>query len=174
MRGNAVNSINAKSKDAGVRLGNKRRIGRECTGARPTDNPECSRVRIIFAHGMPHFTHLLLTLSLTVASSAALAQRTGTTGQLADDLCGCMGNIDLKSDDRTFDLAVKHCLNEAVVKHPEEALSLLHRFPDEQQKAYLLGLLIGGTLERSCSQYPAVKERLRSLNAPVPPEKPST
>jgi hypothetical protein len=85
-----------------------------------------------------------------------------------------MGKIDLKSDDRTFGLAVKHCLNEAVVKHPEEALALLHRFPDERQKAYLLGLLIGGTLERSCSQYPAVKERLRSLNAPAPPEKPST
>ena len=85
-----------------------------------------------------------------------------------------MGDIDLKSDDRTFDLAVKHCLNEAVMKHPEEALALLHRFPDERQKAYLLGLLIGGTLERTCSQFPAVKERLRSLNGPVPTQKPST
>ena len=85
-----------------------------------------------------------------------------------------MGNIDLKSDDSTFDLAVKHCFNEAVVKHPEEALALLHRFPDEQRKAYLLGLLLGGTLERTCSQFPAVKERLRSLNEPDPPEKPRT
>ncbi|MEO8733110.1 MAG: hypothetical protein ABI373_02140 [Flavobacteriales bacterium] len=123
---------------------------------------------------MPHLPHLFLALSFVVASSAAFAQRTGPSGQLADDLCGCMGNIDLKSDDRTFDLAVKHCLNEAVVKHPEEALALLYRYPDERQKAYLLGLLIGGTLERSCSQYPAVKERLRSLNTPVTQQKPST
>ena len=85
-----------------------------------------------------------------------------------------MGSIDLASDDRTFDIAVKHCLNEAVVKHPEEVLSLLHRYPDERQKAYLLGLLIGGTLDRSCSQYPAVKERLRSLSTPVPRSRPST
>lgn len=123
---------------------------------------------------MPHLSHLFLALSLALASATAFAQRTGPPGRLAEDLCGCMGNIDLKSDDRTFDLEVKHCLNEAVVDHPEEALSLLHRFPDERQKAYLLGLLIGGTLERSCSQYPAVKERLRSLDAPAPPEKPST
>jgi hypothetical protein len=123
---------------------------------------------------MPYLLNTLAALALVCACSAAYGQRVDSPSHLTDDLCGCMGSIDLSSDDRTFDLAVKHCLNKAVVEHPGEVLSLLHRYPDERQKAYLLGLLIGGTLDRTCSQYPAVKERLRSLSAPLPPSRPST
>ncbi|MBK6892767.1 MAG: hypothetical protein IPH00_06435 [Flavobacteriales bacterium] len=42
-------------------------------------------------------------------------------------------------------------------------LEILHRFPDQDQRIYLLGLLLGGALDRSCPQYPLIKERLREL-----------
>lgn len=106
---------------------------------------------------------LLLAFVLTGMVLSASGQQVLPPSHLAKDLCSCMGDIDPTSDDRSFDLAVRHCLNTAVMQHSGEVLEILHRFPDQDQRIYLLGLLLGGALDRSCPQYPLIKERLREL-----------
>lgn len=114
---------------------------------------------------MSLLTHLRLVLVLTFTGVVLCVsgQRAVPPSHLANDLCSCMGDIDPSSDDRSFDLAVRHCLNTAVMQHSGEVLEILHRFPDQDQRIYLLGLLLGGALDRSCPQYPLIKERLHEL-----------
>ena len=107
--------------------------------------------------------HLVLVIAFTGVVLSVSGQRVVPPSHLAKDLCSCMGEIDPSSDDRSFDLAVRRCLNAAVMQHSGEVLEILHRFPDQDQRVYLLGLLLGGTLDRSCPQYPLIKERLREL-----------
>ncbi|MEO5584101.1 MAG: hypothetical protein ABIQ75_01480 [Flavobacteriales bacterium] len=107
--------------------------------------------------------HLVLVIAFTGVVLSVPGQRVVPPSHLAKDLCSCMGEIDPSSDDRSFDLAVRHCLNAAVMQHSGEVLEILHRFPDQDQRVYLLGLLLGGALDRSCPQYPLIKERLREL-----------
>lgn len=117
---------------------------------------------------------LLLAIAMSVIGTAASGQQATPPSKLADDLCSCMGTIDPSSDDRTFNLAVRHCLNTSMVQHSEEVVEILRRFPAQDRKIYLLGLLLGGSLERSCPQYPLVKDRLRSLVPPPPEPGPNT
>lgn len=112
---------------------------------------------------LPSRLHLALTIVLAGAMLSVSGQQAIPTSHLANDLCACMGDIDPHSDNRSFDLAVRHCLNTAVMQHSGEVLEILHRFPDQNQRIYLLGLLLGGALDRSCPQYPLIKERLREL-----------
>lgn len=79
---------------------------------------------------------------------------------MAGDLCNCIGTIDPHSDDHTFDLAVRQCLNAAMKDHMEEVIGLMRRFPAQDRRYYLLGLLLGSSLDRTCPQYPLVKDRL--------------
>ena len=106
---------------------------------------------------------LLLLLALTASVGKVSAQYVDPPSRMADDLCACMGTIDPTSDVRTFDLAVRHCLNSTIVQHSGEVIELMRRFPAQDRKFYLLGYLIGGSLDRSCPQYPLVKDRLRLM-----------
>ncbi len=106
---------------------------------------------------------LVLAFVLTGVVLSASGQRAVPPSHLANDLCSCMGEINPSSDDRSFDLAVRHCLNTAVMQHSGDVLEILHRFPDQDQRIYFLGLLLGGALDRRCPQYPLIKERLREL-----------
>lgn len=118
--------------------------------------------------------HLVLAFVFTGMALCASGQRAVPPSHLANDLCSCMGEIKPSSDDRSFDLAVRHCLNNAVMQHSGEVLDILHRFPDQNQRVYLLGLLLGGALDRSCPQYPLIKERLRELGSKDTRTGPST
>ena len=109
-------------------------------------------------------------LRLLLASIALIGLCTGSQAQqaippthLAEDICSCMGAINPESDDRTFDLAVRHCLNTAMRAHSGEVIELMRRFPAQDRRYYLLGLLLGSSLDKSCPQYPWVKDRLRPL-----------
>ena len=113
---------------------------------------------------MANFAYVPISLISLLTGTAACCKRVAVPALLADDLCGCMGQIDVNSNDRIFGEAVKHCMNEAVTKHPEEVISLMQGYRDQRQRAYLLGVLIGGITDRTCWEYPAVKERQRSLN----------
>ena len=97
----------------------------------------------------------------------ASGQQATPPSTLADDLCSCVGTIDPTSSDHLFDLAVRHCLNKSMTQHSGEVIEIMRRFPGQDGKFFLLGLLLGGALDRSCPQYPAVKDRLRTLLQPV-------
>lgn len=118
--------------------------------------------------------HLVLVFAFTGVVLSVSGQRVLPPSHLANDLCSCMGDINPASDDRSFDLAVRHCLNTALMQHSGEVIEILHRFPDQDQRIYLLGLLLGGALDRSCPQYPLIKERLLELGSKDPRPRPST
>lgn len=82
---------------------------------------------------------------------------------LAEDLCACLGRVDPESNNRTFELAVRHCLNAAVTGRSEEMTELLGRHPAQDRRFFLLGLVLGSALDRSCPEYPLVKDRLRLM-----------
>ncbi len=103
---------------------------------------------------------LIMLVGLSTISSA---QQAIPPPRLAEDICSCMGSINPASDDRTFDLAVRHCLNTAMRAHSGEVIELMRRFPAQDRRFYLLGLLLGSSLDKSCPQYPWVKDRLRTM-----------
>ncbi|MCC6841149.1 MAG: hypothetical protein IT230_13410 [Flavobacteriales bacterium] len=102
----------------------------------------------------------LTTVLLLGFSAASRAQQAVPPAHLADALCSCMGSIDPQSDDRSFDLAVRHCLSTAMMTHSGEVIELMRRYPSQDRQLYLLGLLLGGALDRSCPDYPLIRERL--------------
>lgn len=110
----------------------------------------------------------ILCFALLAFALRASAQQTSPPSALADDLCACIGTIDPRSDDPTFDLAVRHCLNASMMQHSREVIEIMRRFPARDRGYYVLGLVLGSSLDKSCPQYPLVKERLRSLHAPPP------
>lgn len=118
--------------------------------------------------------HHVVVLVFSGAVLSVSGQRAHPPSHLANALCSCMGDINPTSDDRTFDLAVRHCLNTALMRHSGEVVEILHRFPDPGQRVYLLGRLLGGALDRSCPQYPLIKERLLELGPKDAPTGTST
>lgn len=89
---------------------------------------------------------------------------------LMNDLCGCMSAVDLRSDDRSVEIGVRDCLENAVVEHPAEVHALLQRTPTAGSKAFQLGSALGGNLLRVCEPFRAVKARLQQM----PPRKQGT
>lgn len=121
------------------------------------------------------FATLVLACSLMLfAASRSHAQRTAGVPLLTEDLCGCIAAIDLRTDDRAVNTSVRNCLEEAVVRHPGEVLSLLDRYPQRGDKAYVLGLVLGGALENGCAPFGAVKARLRQMPGQGSLKKPGT
>ncbi|MBS1941018.1 MAG: hypothetical protein JST38_09095 [Bacteroidetes bacterium] len=96
------------------------------------------------------------------------AQQATPPGHLADAICTCMGTIDPAADNRSFDLAVRHCLNTAMREHSGEVIELMGRFPVQDRRYYILGIVLGSSLDKACPQYPLVRDRLRSLFDPAP------
>lgn len=102
----------------------------------------------------------LITLALLATAHQVSAQRLSPPAPMTDELCSCLGTISGHSTDRELDLAVRLCLNTALSKHAGEVIELLRRYPGQDRPYYLLGLLLGGALERTCPQYPLIKERM--------------
>ena len=117
---------------------------------------------------------LLVLIALFGHAWAATAQYGKGPLSLADDLCACIGSIDPGANDNDFKLAVRHCLNTTIMGHPHEVIGLLSRYPAMDRNVYLLGLLLGETLDRTCPQYPLLKGRLRTLQLSGAASNPST
>ncbi len=120
------------------------------------------------------YRYLLLFLTTFGTCSILSAQHVVPPSTLAEELCSCMGEINADSNDRNFDLALRHCLNTAVIQHSGEVIELLRRYPEQDRKFFMLGLVLGGALDRSCPQYPLVKDRLRLMLDPANRKLPST
>lgn len=117
---------------------------------------------------------ILILATLLLLAGAVRAQHAQPPSAMADDLCECLGTINGSENDRNFDLAVRHCLNTMVVKHSHEVIGLLQRYPMQDRRFYLLGLLLGSALDRTCPQYPLIKDRLQLLQEEHPPTPPTT
>lgn len=112
-----------------------------------------------------HRFHPRLFLSATLALVLHVAQAQGPKEppRVADDLCGCVSSIDPKASDRSVSAAVRICLEEAVVRHPGEVLSLLERAPQQGTRAYQLGLVLGDVLQRDCPGFSLIQTRLQLM-----------
>lgn len=97
-----------------------------------------------------------------LAPVAALAQ-SDKNDRLMDDLCTCISRIDAGASDARVDGGVRHCLEDAVVTHPGEVLDLLHDRPASANKAFDLGLALGGSLERDCPHFHLIRARLQQM-----------
>lgn len=113
-------------------------------------------------HRMSRLTIALLLITC-FRPGAAHAQADGQGPRLIDDLCVCMSAIDLKHDDRAVEGGVRDCLENAVVLHPSEVRALLHRQQGTSSKAFQLGSVLGGALERDCQGFRAVRARLQQM-----------
>ncbi len=107
-------------------------------------------------------------------TQAVCAQHAAPPSRLADDLCQCLGKLDPEAADAEFDPAVRACLNASVTDHPGEVIDLLRRYPTLDRKFYLLGLVLGSALDRSCPEYLQLKERLHQLRLPAQRSMPAT
>lgn len=114
---------------------------------------------------------LIILLALAPAGHAQHAQPPST---MPMELCECIGSIDLSGSDRDLDLAVRHCLNMVMAKHSREVVGLLQRYPGRDRAFFLLGQLLGSSLDRTCPQYLVIKDRLHLLVTDQPATLPST
>ncbi len=112
---------------------------------------------------MLSYRYFILFLAVYGSFSILSAQHVVPPSTLADELCSCMGAINPAGSDHNFDLAVRHCLNTAVNQHSGEVIELLRLYPEQDRKFFLLGLVLGSALDRSCPQYPLIKDRLRLM-----------
>jgi|GEM_PF-1952657 len=119
-------------------------------------------------------TRILFLLAWFSALGQVSAQHAVPPSYLAEELCACLGQVDPASNDRSFDLAVRLCLNTAVTKRSAEVTDLLRRYPVQDRRFFLLGLVLGSALDRSCPQYPLVKDRLRFMLQAENQDDPST
>lgn len=117
---------------------------------------------------------LIVLCTFWLLATETLAQHAEPPSALAGELCDCIGTIDVSGDERTFDLAVRHCLNTVVMKHSHEVIELWQQHPAQDRKFYMLGLLLGNALDRTCPQYPLIKERLQHLSMAPSSTPPST
>lgn len=85
-----------------------------------------------------------------------------------------MSAIPAQSEDALFTARVRQCLENAVVHHPSEVLDLLERYPEQRNKAYVLGLILGSTLEGRCAGFDLVKARLQQQQPRVPNDRKGT
>lgn len=112
----------------------------------------------------------LLLIALFLWNGQGAVAQNADRASLMSDLCGCMSDIDLNSDDRAVEAGVRDCLENAVVHHPAEVHTLLQRAPSAGSKAFQLGSALGGNLLRICEPFRAVKARLQQM----PPKKQGT
>ena len=106
-----------------------------------------------------------LVVLLSLFGTTARAQADGPTpSSLMNDLCGCMGAIDLRAGDRTVEQGVRDCLEEAVLRYPSEVYAVLQHTPEGGSKAFRLGTALGGHLLRVCEPFHAVKARLQQMS----------
>lgn len=145
---------------------------REGTGSEHVRDPGIGNRSNFTGSNMLPNPYFLLFIALFGSLSIASAQHVAPPSNLAEELCTCMGGINPDSNDRNFDLAVRQCLNAAVSQHSGEVIELLRRYPGQDRKFFMLGLVLGSALDRSCPQYPLVKDRLRlmlnSVNRNIP------
>lgn len=119
-----------------------------------------------------HLKHLLVIVALALPLSALRAQ--DGAPRVADDLCSCISRIDGTTQGHVLSNAVSNCLEDAVVHHPGEVLSLLERAPKQGTRAYQLGVVLGSILQRDCPAFRAVQLRLRDVPVAVPVSKRGT
>jgi hypothetical protein len=111
----------------------------------------------------------LFSLVLMVVSALPLpvfAQQADGKGGVMDDLCGCMAGIDVSGSDKAISGRVRHCMEVAVLQHPAEVRALLRHTKGEGSKAFQLGTVLGGALERDCPRFRAVRARLQQMALP--------
>ncbi|MBV6403975.1 MAG: hypothetical protein IT228_08420 [Flavobacteriales bacterium] len=85
----------------------------------------------------------------------------GAERVMLDELCGCMGAVDLAGPNTAVEARVRTCLEGAVLRHPAAARALLERSTVEGRAGYRLGQALGDALDRSCEAFGAVRESLR-------------
>jgi len=112
----------------------------------------------------------ILLVSLFLLNGTAAKAQNADRASLMNDLCGCMSDIDLRASDRTVEIGVRDCLENAVIAHPAEVHALLQQTPAGGSKAFQLGSALGGNLLRVCEPFRAVKARLQQM----PPKKQGT
>ena len=111
-------------------------------------------------HVLPSlFAGLLVLVSVTVFAQADPAME-----RMENELCGCMNAVDVTARDGAFQGSVKHCLEDAVVHHPAAMNTLLKDASGTGPKGVQLGELLGQRLDRRCTAFRAIRERLRRLN----------
>lgn len=115
----------------------------------------------------------LLCIGTAAVADAQMQERSARPG-LQEELCSCMSAIPANSDDARFEANVRTCLENGVLHHPGEVLDLLERHPQRGNKAYLLGLILGGALEGRCAGFQVVKARLQQMPARVPNDRKGT
>ena len=95
------------------------------------------------------------------------AQQVDQHGGVMDDLCGCMADIDVNGSDKVISGRVRHCMESAVIMHPAEVRALLRHSKGQGSKAFQLGTVLGGALERDCPRFRAVRARLQQMTQPM-------
>lgn len=173
-RGTAMKSITASSSQALWIRRVDRRMGAKVS-ATITPMSQGSTIDLDLPNISMHYRTIPLLLSALLYLTASVsAQHVVPPSSLANDLCSCLGAIDPSTNDHNFDLAVRQCLNTTMAKHSSELIELLRRYPAQDRKLYLLGLVLGSALDRSCPQYPLVKDRLRLMLVLDTPTAPRT
>lgn len=110
---------------------------------------------------------LWLMLCLGATASPSTAQSTAVRSDekaLVEELCGCVGAVDLAASNTTVERQVRGCLEEAVLRHPAAARSMLERPGAGASAGYKLGQLLGEALDRTCEAFGAVRDRLRQAH----------
>ncbi len=109
----------------------------------------------------------LVLMAVFALPSRVFAQQADGKGGVMDDLCGCMANIDVHGTDKAISSRVKYCMEVAVLQHPAEVRALLRQTKGEGSKAFQLGTVLGGALERDCPRFRAVRARLQQMAIPA-------
>lgn len=111
-----------------------------------------------------HLASFLISAALMACSARSTAQYSAPEGDhLMIDLCTCMSAIDLRKSDASVEHGVRDCLEEAVLSHPAEVRLVLQHARPERSRAFQLGSLLGGALERDCVHFKAVRARLQQM-----------
>jgi hypothetical protein len=110
---------------------------------------------------------LLLGCSTASAQSATVAKPAVDPSEMMSELCGCMSAIDTHGSDRSVEVAVRGCLENAMVAHPVEVRAILQHRSQGGSKAYQLGTALGGALQQMCAPFRAVRERLQRMPQPI-------
>lgn len=124
-------------------------------------------------HPMQHFLRTWVLL-LLIPVARISAQQVTPWSHMATELCDCLGSIDANTTDRDMDLALRLCLSTTLSRHSGEVVRLMHRYPAQDRQYYLLGLVLGGALDRTCPRYALIKERLHPKHTTAVRPIPST
>ncbi|MCC6401503.1 MAG: hypothetical protein IT227_12140 [Flavobacteriales bacterium] len=112
-----------------------------------------------------HGVWLMLCLGGNGSPSAAQSTTVRSDEKaLVEELCGCVGAVDLAASNTNVERQVRSCLEGAVLRHPAGARSLLERPGAEASAGYKLGQVLGDALDRTCEAFGAVRDRLRQAH----------